>query len=401
MMRQRLTTANKRSTYHALGSENRILSTGPHEAAWWHPGDVAKVLIIILCLAFLALMALHESKHLAIFNASYLEDGFCLANKGGPLHLQSHALSFYADVASAGGLVLLVRAARARGRLGEDALAPPTKNAMSLVGHGCGHLFLALRSTAAGGAFEGLEGNPRLQLLAWLGLLPVWYLFMRDRRRSVAAALGLAALHNTTQVVFLPTRFFFTHVLLAVLLNSAGRWLARPRAEKTKYYALESWLVDVPIALASFGEALTCDTWLARYGGHVWFDMVVPVMFTVHLAVLVLANDGATTKMTTTTTKTTANEEGNVISEKERAHAAGNLRNLALALKSTAAEEAGRPPPKRAGVDFGCGDRGGGMPRSRSHSTVVDLTLAIQAEGPLLLGTRATSDGCVRSMGPE
>ena len=115
---------------------------------------------------------------------------------------------------------------------------------------------------------------------------------MRDKSRSTATTLGFALMHNTLQVFFLPTRFFFTHVLLAVLLGSALRWLRRPAVMKTKYYALESWLVDVPIMLASFTEALACDSLLVRYGGHVWFDLVVPVMFTVYLAVLLFTGDG-------------------------------------------------------------------------------------------------------------
>lgn len=119
------------------------------------------------------------------------------------------------------------------------------------------------------------------------------YVFMRDRRRSTVATCAFTFMHNTGQVFFLPTRFFFTHVLLAVLLNSAFRWLRRPASDKTKYYAMESWMVDVPIVLASFGEAFACDAWLSRFGGHVCFDMVVPVMFTAYLAVLVLTGDGS------------------------------------------------------------------------------------------------------------
>jgi len=143
----------------------------------------------------------------------------------------------------------------------------------------------------ASAAFEDLGGAG--QVLAWCFLFPVWYMFMRDRRRSTVATCAFTFMHNTGQVFFLPTRFFFTHVLLAVLLNSAFRWLRRPASDKTKYYAMESWMVDVPIVLASFGEAFACDAWLSRFGGHVWFDMVVPVMFTAYLAVLVLTGDGS------------------------------------------------------------------------------------------------------------
>lgn len=116
---------------------------------------------------------------------------------------------------------------------------------------------------------------------------------MRDKRRSFKVTCLFAMAHNSLQVFFLPTRFFFTHVLMAVLLNSAIRWLSRAPKDKTKYYALESWLVDVPIVLASFFEALTCDAFLIHVGGHIWFDMVVPVMFSVYFCILVYTGDGA------------------------------------------------------------------------------------------------------------
>ena len=62
---------------------------------------------------------------------------------------------------------------------------------------------------------------------------------------------------------------------------------------------MEAILVDIPILLASFGEALSCDSFLKQYGGHVWFDMVVPVMFTVYYAILIFTKDDETFGTTT------------------------------------------------------------------------------------------------------
>ena len=84
----------------------------------------------------------------------------------------------------------------------------------------------------------------------------------------------------------MPTRLFFVHVLLAVLLSSALRGLARAPEEKDRYYDMEAILVDVPILLATFGEAITCDSFLINYGGHVWFDMVVPFGFIAYYMIL-------------------------------------------------------------------------------------------------------------------
>lgn len=44
--------------------------------------------------------------------------------------------------------------------------------------------------------------------------------------------------------------------------------------------------MDVPILLMTFSEAMTCDSFLIHYGGHVWFDMAVPFGFIVYYLVL-------------------------------------------------------------------------------------------------------------------
>ena len=49
---------------------------------------------------------------------------------------------------------------------------------------------------------------------------------------------------------------------------------------------MEAALVDIPILLLTFTEALTCDSFLIKYGGHVWFDMAVPFGFIAYYFIL-------------------------------------------------------------------------------------------------------------------
>ena len=85
------------------------------------------------------------------------------------------------------------------------------------------------------------------------------YGFMRDKSRSVPVTLTFALFHNVLQVFILPSRFFFTHVLMAVLLNSAFRGLSRQvtsRPPSSSYFFVNSRNTegDVPTTLRIWGR---------------------------------------------------------------------------------------------------------------------------------------------------
>merc|ERR1719229_1249099 len=173
--------------------------------------------------------------------------------------------------------------------MSEESLKPIKKNSISLFGHSLGHAFLAYKTNDSNGGsrvFEDLTTSGRI--FAFLALQVVWYGFMRQRnsKRSSTTAFMMALFHNSLQVFILPSRWFFTHVLIAVLTSSSLRGLSREHKDKTIYYALEAWFVDVNILVMTFVEAFTCESFLMHIGGHVWFDMVVPVGFTVYFFLL-------------------------------------------------------------------------------------------------------------------
>lgn len=122
---------------------------------------------------------------------SYLADGFCVSNKEDALW-SSHAISFYADVATALGMMALVHLGSERG-LSEAALTPIAKNSMSLLGHGVGHLFLGVRAAVSNGAiFEGLSTKGRLAMFA--AFMPVWSVSRPPRPVRVVNVCGKVCL---------------------------------------------------------------------------------------------------------------------------------------------------------------------------------------------------------------
>jgi hypothetical protein len=249
-------------------------------------GDYAKLFVALATVTFGVCLIGHEQGYLHFFSESYREQGFCISYMDESPLIQGHALSFYSDAAMALVMFLLVREGEHKG-FSEMSLRPIKKNTASLFGHGIGHLFLALNShsgTGASSAFEDLTLGQRV--IAFFPLLAVWYGFMRDKTRPFAVAMAYAVMHNTAQVFFLSSRLFFIHVLMAVLLSGAIRGLAREEKDKTRFYDMEAVLVDVPILLMTFSEAITCDSFLKHYGGHVWFDMAVPFGFIAYYMIL-------------------------------------------------------------------------------------------------------------------
>jgi hypothetical protein len=237
---------------------------------------------------FFILLILHELDVIDVFSTLYQEEGFCVQAKVSSPWFRGHAISFYACSAMALWMQFLAFCGLRSG-MSADSMKPIKKNSISLFGHSLGHAFLAYNTNdATGGAriFEELTFSGRI--LTFFVLQFVWYGFMRQRsaKRSAEFAMGLALFHNSLQVFVLPTRLFFTHVLLAVLGSSSLRGLSRERHEKTIYYALEAWLVDVNILVMTFIESFTCESFLIHLGGHVWFDMVVPFGFTAYFFIL-------------------------------------------------------------------------------------------------------------------
>ena len=51
-----------------------------------------------------------------------------------------------------------------------------------------------------------------------------------------------------------------------------------PGVPRDRYYDASAW-VGVPIMAITWLEPLTCDSFLVRWGGHVWFDVSIPLAY--------------------------------------------------------------------------------------------------------------------------
>ena len=115
---------------------------------------------------------------------------------------------------------------------------------ISLLGHGCRHLFLAqiLDSRRCGPCFRDM--TPISRAFAFILLAPVWYAFMRDK--SGARKLPFALQLFTTRCKFFLCPLGFSSLTCSLPSSSDLRYVGyQPAEQKTRFYAYETWLVDV------------------------------------------------------------------------------------------------------------------------------------------------------------
>ena len=63
------------------------------------------------------------------------------------------------------------------------------------------------------------------------------------------------------------------------VITAAERLL---RTDKDEAYDLAALLVSLPVGMVGWLEALSCDSFLVAYGGHVWYDLCIPLSMLVY-----------------------------------------------------------------------------------------------------------------------
>ena len=53
------------------------------------------------------------------------------------------------------------------------------------------------------------------------------------------------------------------------------------KENKTRFYNAEAIIYVTPVVFMAWVEALTCDSFLMDVGGHLWYDLIIPISFTV------------------------------------------------------------------------------------------------------------------------
>jgi len=240
-------------------------------------GNVVNSLVLFATMAYLCLIGAHATgiSRLTAFGTHWAADGFCLSFKDSIWH--THLLCLYSDTAFAALLFVLSR----RASRPELAIVHPA--VLSTFMHGLGHLFLWWRTPKS--QHEPLiyqYPSPMEVSLMLVGFFSFFFAFLNGhdgghKRLGTTLMLLQCLLHTLALAALVPPLYLFTYVNTVLFFNlTGGRLFGTAAEEKDSFYDLEALLVSTPVAIVTWLEPLLCDSFLVRWGGHVWFDISIP-----------------------------------------------------------------------------------------------------------------------------
>lgn len=112
-----------------------------------------------------------------------------------------------------------------------------------------------------------------------IGLI-FWFPMMKsflDQLHSIVVFL-LSLLVVLIGQVFVPDLYGFMYVQTVITIIFAYQQLLQPRHDKEHYsYALFAF-ITLPLSIIPWFESMACSNWFVKYGGHVLYDVAIPVL---------------------------------------------------------------------------------------------------------------------------
>jgi hypothetical protein len=233
-------------------------------------GDIANVSSLTITFAFAAAILSSPSR---FFAARYLRDGFCVSNSESP-YLNSHVLCFYVDTLATLACACLLWFHG----FDDPRLTRVRESFLGIFGHGLGHLALSAASDIDAGA-----GAASAMLIA--AIFVFWFAFFNSLTKSMLFNAFLSIV-NTIALGYLPRVFGFTYVQTVLMTAFVFRDLLTT-SRKDSLYAAWSVCVNVPVVIVGWAEGIFCDSFLVRYGGHVFYDAIIPLSMMAFSAIAV------------------------------------------------------------------------------------------------------------------
>ena len=185
-------------------------------------GDCLNVFHIVNTLTFLGLVLAQHSGMIDIFSPAFVRDGFCVSNRDKSIYVQSHAMCFYGDTAYAILLWIFTKCCSAG--MAEASYKPVTANILGVFGHGCGHLYLALKGKVdTTTPFERGGDDPAKHAKVFGILFFFWYSLTMGVKDQMGAAqhLAMALAYLSFHYFCVPGTVSFSYVQAVLILTAA------------------------------------------------------------------------------------------------------------------------------------------------------------------------------------
>ena len=265
----------KRKLVQTHGMKEKMIHDDPE--AKFGIGNLANTVVLLNSLAFMAVVILQEKGIIDVLSTSFLEDGFCVAFKDKSVYVQSHMMCFYGDTAFTIFLYALVQ--MKKGSVSDEALEPIKKNIFGIFFHGVGHASLALYGEKPKDVtpWEGTESGAEFARAA-LGLGLFWYAFMRGilgRDFGHLSVVCFTVFYTAVHLFLIVARFGFTYVQTALLVTAAIASMSKD--PKSQHYNAIALIINTPIGFVSWIEGIACDSFFKHIGGHLWYDLTIPL----------------------------------------------------------------------------------------------------------------------------
>ena len=231
-----------------------------------------------------------------IFSKSFIEDGFCISNKGSHFLYQSHALAFYSDTMFSLILFLMYKYTRLSSDidLNNKLMKPVQVNAVAVFSHGLGHLNLSFMESMSDKPIFYSYKNTYFKVFSICVLYQFWYSLIKaaDLNGNLLRWRVNSVIHTLMATLMVPINYSFTYV--QTVLMFIGSLSELNETDKDVYYDIKAGIIHLPITMIGYIEAVYCDSFVKKYGGHLIYDTTIPVSVILYYTVLYFINKDKT-----------------------------------------------------------------------------------------------------------
>jgi len=250
-------------------------------------GDYTHGLVLLLQVGFLYSMTSKD-----LFSKSFIEDGFCISNKQNHYLYQSHVLAFYSDTIFSIILFCMYNNIKVDSNIETNKkLLEPVKGSIGAIFfHGLGHLNLAFSSKflSKSPLWFNSSMNTYYKLFSILVLYYFWYFLVKAAYlNGTILQWRISAIIHTILITFvIPFNYSFTYVQTTLMLTASLSELKLNN--KNLFYDIKAIIVHLPVTIIGWIEAVFCDNFIEKYGGHLIYDTTIPLSVITYHGILYL-----------------------------------------------------------------------------------------------------------------